>query len=153
MAECQCFPWNFPKPVGKQFPICTFYGNHCFNAKFRNSTYLTHQCKCLPGCNSIKYEYQIERIHKLTDKEVDEFCPWDSKHFPKLHDRYNLMHGYDDENVYNLMKFHKVFVKGQDDYGILSKNSDNPDSPYSAIKVSIILLMKAGCKNRKDIYA
>ena len=60
------------------------------------------------------------------------------------------MHGYDDENVYNLMKFHKVF---EDDYGILRKNSDNPDSPYSAIKVSIILLMKAGCKNRKDIYA
>ena len=103
--------WNFPKSVGKQFPICTFYGNHCFNAKVRNLTYLTNQCKCLPGCNSIKYEYQIERIHKFTDNEVSEFCPGDTFNLPKLHSHYDMIHGYNDKNVYKLMKLHIDFFK------------------------------------------
>ena len=74
LQECQCYPWNFPEPVGKNKPICTFYGNECFYKKFQNTTYLTSQCDCLPGCDSINYKYQIDTIRKITEKEAEKFC-------------------------------------------------------------------------------
>lgn len=98
LQECQCFPWHFPKPIGKQFPICTFYGNHCFNAKFKNLTYMTNHCPCLPGCNSINYEYQIDSVRKFSDSEVMDFCPWYSeKDLMKIHGWYSTEYIYDDD--------------------------------------------------------
>ena len=35
---------------------------------------MTSQCDCLPGCNSIKYKYQIDTIRKITEKEAVQFC-------------------------------------------------------------------------------
>ena len=32
--------------MGEQFPTCTYSGNHCFNANFRNLTHLTEKCEC-----------------------------------------------------------------------------------------------------------
>ena len=76
IQECQCFPWNFPKPVeNKKFPMCTFYGNHCFNSKFQNLTYRTEQCECLPGCNRINYKFQVDSVEKFSEKQIETFCP------------------------------------------------------------------------------
>ena len=76
IQECQCFPWNFPKPVeNKKFPMCTFYGNHCFNSKFQNLTYRTEQCECLPGCNRINYKFQVDSVEKFSEKQIKTFCP------------------------------------------------------------------------------
>lgn len=76
LQECQCYPWNFPKPIGfgAELPMCTFYGNECFFKKFQNDSYMTSQCDCLPACNSITYKYQIDKIRKFTSDEIYQYC-------------------------------------------------------------------------------
>ena len=38
---------------------------------------------------------------------MSEFCPGDTFNEPSLHHTYDITHGYNDKNIYNLMKFHK----------------------------------------------
>ena len=74
LRECQCAPWDFPQPMEQGFPLCTFYGNSCFKSKMANLTYKTTSCSCLPSCNSIKYDFNIDLTRKITDKEIKEMC-------------------------------------------------------------------------------
>ena len=37
-------------------------------------TYKTASCSCLPSCNSIKYDFNIDLTRKITDTEIDEMC-------------------------------------------------------------------------------
>ena len=39
-----------------------------------NLTYKTASCSCLPSCNSIKYDFNIDLTRKITDTEIDEMC-------------------------------------------------------------------------------
>ena len=80
LRECQCAPWNFPQPMEQGFPLCTFYGNSCFKSKMANLTYKTTSCSCLPSCNSIKYDFNIDLTRKITDEEIEDMCIWGRPH-------------------------------------------------------------------------
>ena len=80
LRECQCAPWNFPQPLQQGFPLCTFYGNSCFKSKMGNLTYKTTSCSCLPSCNSIKYDFNIDLTRKITNEEIEEMCFWGRPH-------------------------------------------------------------------------
>ena len=73
-------PWNFPQPMEQGFPLCTFYGNSCFKSKMGNLTYKTATCTCLPSCNSIKYDFNIDLTRKITEVGITEMCQPERPH-------------------------------------------------------------------------
>ena len=66
--------------VQNDLPLCTFYGNECFNAKFHNQTYKSQHCQCLPACNEVRYKYYIDRQRKFTSEEIHEYCQLQKPH-------------------------------------------------------------------------
>ena len=45
-----------------------------------NLTYKTTSCSCLPSCNSIKYDFNIDLTRKITNEEIEEMCFWGRPH-------------------------------------------------------------------------
>lgn len=81
IEQCLCHPWNYPEPVDKQIPLCTYFGNECFHSKFANSSHRLQNCNCLPGCNEVEYKYVIDSNRKFTDEEADKLCGPNKPHF------------------------------------------------------------------------
>ena len=79
--QCHCYAWNYPKPIHKDVPMCTFYGNDCFYSKFTNSSYKLTSCNCLPSCSEVKYKYVIDSNRKFSDVEISELCEMYSPHY------------------------------------------------------------------------
>ena len=61
--------------------MCTLFGNECFYRKFHNETIRAEKCKCLPGCNEVKYKYYIDSQQTFSPLQVTEFCKVNTSHY------------------------------------------------------------------------
>ena len=84
LKECMCHPWNYPKPVDKDVPLCQYFGNDCFYSKFQNNTYKQQNCNCLPACNEVNYKYVIDSNRKFSREEIDELCVEGTPHYRNI---------------------------------------------------------------------
>ena len=74
IKECMCHPWNYPKPLDSDVPLCQYFGNGCFFSKFQNNTYKLQNCDCLPACNEVNYKIVIDSNRKFSNEEINELC-------------------------------------------------------------------------------
>ena len=79
-----CYPWNYPRPVDKDLPLCQYFGNDCFYSKFQNNTYKQQNCNCLPACNEVNYKYVIDSNRKFSREEIDELCEEGTPHYRNI---------------------------------------------------------------------
>ena len=81
IKECMCHPWNYPKPIDKDVPLCQYFGNDCFFTKFQDNTYKLQNCDCLPACNEVNYKLVIDSNRKFSNEEINKLCADGTLHF------------------------------------------------------------------------
>ena len=69
-----CYPWNYPKPVNRELPLCQYFGNDCFFKKFQDNAYKLENCDCLPACNEINYKFVVDFNRKFSKEEINHLC-------------------------------------------------------------------------------
>ena len=69
-----CYPWNYPKPIDRDMPLCQYFGNDCFFSKFQDNTYKLKHCDCLPACNVVDYKLVIDSNRKFSNEEINKLC-------------------------------------------------------------------------------
>ena len=74
LSECMCIPWSLPIPDDVETNLCHSYGSACFYTKLANITYLGESCHCLPGCNHIRYSYNLETSRKIMPQRAKNMC-------------------------------------------------------------------------------
>ena len=87
VQECQCIPWDMPRPDESETRICDYAGNQCFHKKMKNITYQEESCRCVPRCDATHYSFHLESQLPIAVKDE---CEIRARGFEYVFEKLNL---------------------------------------------------------------